>query len=119
MMYPFMTLDDNTEIVHSEMHDDGSVVVCCEKPIHADFKTAYCKIPGYAWYDVENFSSAELDELTRVLKTLGTKPPTTYRMGVKSLTFDDEEQVRDGEYGNALGSPFGRRGAGRRDVGEG
>lgn len=70
MMYPFMTLDDNTEIVHSEMHDDGTVVVCCEKPIHADFKTAYCKIPGYGWYDVENFSTEELDELTRVLKTV-------------------------------------------------
>ena len=69
-MYPFMTLDDNTEIVHSEMHEDGSVVVCCERPIRADFKTAYCKIPGYVWYDVENYSTDELNELTRVLKTV-------------------------------------------------
>ena len=70
MMYPFMTLDDNTVIVHSEMHEDGSVVVCCERPIRADFKTAYCKIPGYVWYDVENYSTDELNELTRVLKTV-------------------------------------------------
>jgi len=70
MMYPFMTLDDNTEIVHSEMHDDGTVVVCCEKPIHADFKTAYCKVPGYGWYDVENYSREELAELTCVLKSV-------------------------------------------------
>ena len=27
MMYPFMTLDDNTEVVHSEMLPDGRVKV--------------------------------------------------------------------------------------------
>jgi len=70
MMYPFMTLDDNTEIVHSEMREDGSVRVCCEKPINRDFKTAYCTIPGYTWYDVENYTKDELDELVRVLKSV-------------------------------------------------
>ena len=30
MMYPFMTLNDHTEIVHSEMHADGSVLVHIE-----------------------------------------------------------------------------------------
>ena len=32
MMYPFMTLDDNAEIVHSEMGKDGRVKVYIEKP---------------------------------------------------------------------------------------
>ena len=32
MVYPFMTLDDRTEIVHSEMKEDGSVKVYMEKP---------------------------------------------------------------------------------------
>ena len=31
MMYPFMTLNDETEIVHSDMNDDGSVKVYIEK----------------------------------------------------------------------------------------
>lgn len=31
-MYPFLTLDDNTEIVHSEMRGDGTVKVYIEKP---------------------------------------------------------------------------------------
>ena len=31
MMYPFMTLDDETEIVHSEMNPDGKVKVYIEK----------------------------------------------------------------------------------------
>lgn len=30
MMYPFMTLNDETEIVHSDMQDDGRVKVYIE-----------------------------------------------------------------------------------------
>jgi len=36
MMYPFMTLDDGMEIVHSEMRSDGSVKVYMEKPDEKD-----------------------------------------------------------------------------------
>ena len=32
MMYPFLTLDDNTEIVHSDMQPDGTVKVYLERP---------------------------------------------------------------------------------------
>ena len=32
MLYPFMTLNDNTEIVHSEMKPDGRVKVYIETP---------------------------------------------------------------------------------------
>ena len=32
MMYPFMTLDDGTEIVHSEYLDNGEVKVYAETP---------------------------------------------------------------------------------------
>ena len=32
MMYPFMTLNDETEIVHSEMLQNGKVKVYIEKP---------------------------------------------------------------------------------------
>lgn len=32
MMYPFMTLNDNTEIVHSEMKPDERVKVYIETP---------------------------------------------------------------------------------------
>ena len=34
MMYGYMTLDDGTEIVHSDMKDDGTVKVYIEKPVH-------------------------------------------------------------------------------------
>ena len=32
MMYPFLTLDDEAEIVHSERKPDGQVKVYVEKP---------------------------------------------------------------------------------------
>ena len=32
MMYPFMTLNDDTEITHSEMYPDGTVKVYIETP---------------------------------------------------------------------------------------
>ena len=33
MLYPYMTLADETEIVHSEMDADGRVRVCIERPV--------------------------------------------------------------------------------------
>ena len=50
MMYPFLTLDDKTEIVHSEMKPDGSVKVYLERPDEKDcFHHAACYLPGYRW----------------------------------------------------------------------
>lgn len=36
MMYPFMTLEDDTEIVHSEMLENGEVKVYIETPDEKD-----------------------------------------------------------------------------------
>jgi hypothetical protein len=36
MMYPFMTLPDKTEIVHSEMKEDAKVMVYIETPDKKD-----------------------------------------------------------------------------------
>lgn len=52
MLYPFMTLNDNTEIVHSEaIEKDGreQVKVCIEKPVFEDFHSATCWLPDYKW----------------------------------------------------------------------
>lgn len=49
MMYPFLTLDDKTEIVHSELKDDNTVKVCIEKPDEKDgFHYASCFLPNTA-----------------------------------------------------------------------
>lgn len=50
MMYPFLTLDDGTEIVHSEMLPEGRVKVYMERPDEElGFLHATCFLPGYEW----------------------------------------------------------------------
>ncbi len=62
MMYPYMTLNDNTEIVHSEMSEDGRVKVYIEKPDEKDgFHHATCFLPMYEWVDIYGFSDKEMD----------------------------------------------------------
>ena len=48
MMYPFMTLDDETEIVHSELLSTGKVKVYIERPDEKDcFHHMTCYLPDY------------------------------------------------------------------------
>lgn len=52
MMYPFMTLNDKTEIVHSDAYfqDNKEVVkVYFEKPVYGGFNSAECYLPTYEW----------------------------------------------------------------------
>lgn len=68
MMYPFMTLDDQTEIVHSEMRSDGTVKVYMEKPDAKDcFHSASCILPSYSWQDVEGFTQEEIARYQQVI----------------------------------------------------
>lgn len=47
MMYPFMTLNDETEIVHSDMQGNGTVKVYIERPDEQyGFKHATCWLPA-------------------------------------------------------------------------
>lgn len=70
MMYPFLTLDDDTEIVHSEMQPDGSVKVYVEKPDEKDgFHSAYCILPDYRWEDVSGFSPEEIRHYQDIIES--------------------------------------------------
>lgn len=70
MMYPFLTLDDGTEIVHSEMRPDGTVKVYMEKPDEKDcFHHAACYLPGYRWEDIFGFSKDELARFQEVIES--------------------------------------------------
>ena len=63
MMYPFMTLNDNTEIVHSEsLQKDGKeqVEVRIEKPVYVGFHSASCWLPDYKWENIDEFSDEEI-----------------------------------------------------------
>ena len=69
MMNPFLTLDDDTEIVHSEMLENGEVKVYIEKPDKKDvFHNAACFLPDYRWEDINGFSDEEIKEYQKIIK---------------------------------------------------
>lgn len=69
-MYPFMTLDDGAEIVHSEMRPDGTVKVYVEKPDEKDcFHHATWYLPSYQTEDVFGFAQPELDRYLDVIQS--------------------------------------------------
>lgn len=70
MMYPFMTLNDGTEIVHSETLPDGRVKVYIEKPDAKDcFHHVTCYLPDYSWEDQYGFTGEELAHLKYIISS--------------------------------------------------
>ena len=68
MMYPFMTLNDDTEITHSEMYPDGSVKVYIETPAEdGKFKSAECWLPMNRW-EVKGYSWLEMQYLRQLVR---------------------------------------------------
>ena len=69
-MYPFLTLDDETEITHSEMKPDGRVRVYIEKPDEEDcFHSATCWLPDYQWDAVEGFSADDMKRYQEIIES--------------------------------------------------
>lgn len=64
MMYPYMTLADGTEIVHSHIieKDNGQqeVLVHFERPTEDGFDSARCCLPTYTWISRQGYSDEEL-----------------------------------------------------------
>ena len=70
MVYPFMTLEDGTEIVHSEMKDDGSVKVYIEKADAKDgFHNITCWLPQYEWKDNFGFKENEVEYFEEIVQS--------------------------------------------------
>ena len=69
MMYPFLTLNDNTEITHSEMKQDGRVKVYIETPDLKDgFHNATCYLPDYSWEDISGYTEAEIESFNKLVQ---------------------------------------------------
>ena len=69
MMYPYLTLSDDTEITHSEMKPDGKVKVYIETPDLKDgFHNAVCWLPEYKWEDINGFSEAEISFFDQLIR---------------------------------------------------
>ena len=64
MMYPYMILADETEIVHSQIIEKDvmkKVIVNFERPTESGFDSARCELPDYKWTE-------------RMKTTLGSDP---------------------------------------------
>lgn len=69
-MYPFLTLDDETEITHSELLPSGKVKVYIEKPDEKDcFHHMICYLPDYGVDDVYGFSNDEVDKYMNIVRS--------------------------------------------------
>jgi len=71
MLYPYMTIENDLEMLHSHLiHEDGNdtVYVQFEKPIDEGFKTGRCKLPTYEWSNIENFTANEIQELEEIVR---------------------------------------------------
>lgn len=70
MMYPFLTLDDETEIMHSDVLPDGTVKVYVEKPDEKDcFHFFTCYLPDYTVKDVFGFCPEEVEQYMQVIRS--------------------------------------------------
>lgn len=69
-MYPFLTLDDDTEIVHSECLKDDRVRVYVEKADEKDgFHNMTCYLPDYAIEEVNGFSEDEVQRYMEIIRS--------------------------------------------------
>lgn len=70
MMYPLMTLNDETEIVHSDIKEDGIVKVYIERPDEKyGFCRATCWLPQYKWEDIYHFSEDEIAKFEEIIRS--------------------------------------------------
>lgn len=69
MMYPFMTLNDDTEITHSEMKTDGRVKIYIETPDQrGGFCNATCYLPSYTWENIVGFTDDEITSFEKLIR---------------------------------------------------
>ena len=64
MEYPFITLGDGTQIPHSEMLADRSVLVYIRRGVLCQ---AVYALPAQEWREVAGFTEDELEHIKRVI----------------------------------------------------
>ena len=72
MMYPYMTLGDGTEIVHSQIIEENGlqkVIVHFERPTEEGFDDARCELPEYKWTEKHGFSEDEIGFFEKLLES--------------------------------------------------
>jgi hypothetical protein len=63
MMYPYITLSDETLITHSHIldnEDNKSIEVHFERPTIDGFNSARCSLPSYEWILKDGYTNNEI-----------------------------------------------------------
>lgn len=71
MMYPYMTLADETEIVHSQIIEkDGmkKVIVNFERSVENGFDSARCELSNYKWTERIGYFDEEIAMVEELLR---------------------------------------------------
>lgn len=70
MMYPFMTLNDETEIVYSDRKQDGTVKIYIETPDEKDgFHNMTCYLPSFEIKEVNGYSTEQVEAFMEIVKS--------------------------------------------------
>lgn len=70
-MYRYLTLNDGTEVVHSDLLADSRVKVFFERPDERDgFHDATCYLPDYTWEGVTGFSPEDMRRNEQLLRSV-------------------------------------------------
>ena len=69
MLWSYVQLDDGTQFAYSETRDDGTVRVVVERPVDFSFDHAECFLPAIKWFNVEGFSTDDLNFLTEFVRS--------------------------------------------------
>ena len=73
MMYPFLQIDGDTEIVHYDMLPNGEVKVYIEYIEKTDAKDGFhhaaCFLPAYRWENVDGFTPEEIARYQEVIES--------------------------------------------------
>ncbi|RGS22409.1 hypothetical protein DWY03_02215 [Collinsella sp. AF23-2] len=69
MLLSYVQLDDGAQFAYSETRDDGTVRVPVERPVDFGFDHAECFLPAVNWFNVEGFSTDDLDFLTEFVRS--------------------------------------------------
>ena len=70
MMYPFLTLDDDTEITHSAFLPNETVKIYIEKPDETDgFHHMTLFLPDYHIEEVFGFQKTEVEKYLKIVRS--------------------------------------------------
>lgn len=72
MMYPYITLADETEITHShiiEKDDIREVEVHFERATENGFDLARCSLPSYKWVKRDGFTDEDIQKFEQFLQS--------------------------------------------------